>query len=121
MPALNSDIALAIRDAAIAQWADGGIHGRYPTARDALTAPSVGYFDTLADAVTAITARGALIGVDGRRRFSVTIEAEVWLDPTLGIPVVSLTDTEQAVATSLIVTRIEVDLDAGKTTLELFG
>lgn len=121
MPALPADIAAASRDAIIAQWTDGGLHGRYPSARDALSQPSTGYFDTLADAVTIITARGALIGADGRRRFSVTVEDEIWLDPSMGVPTVTLIDPEQAVQADFIVTRVEVDLDAGITTLELFG
>jgi hypothetical protein len=121
MPALPADVAAATRDALLAEWSDGGLHGRYPSARDGLTDPSTGYFDTLADALVAIAARGALIGVDGRRRFSVVVQDLVFVDPTTGMPCVSLTDAEQSVAATLVLTRIEVDLEAETTTLELFG
>lgn len=120
MSALPADIAAAIRDAAIAQWSDTAISGRYSSARDALTDPSTGYFDSLTDAVSAISARGALIGVE-RRRFSVTVHDVLWLDPTSAFPTVSLVDTEQGANASFLVTRVEVDLDAETTTLELFG
>lgn len=122
MPALSSDVALAIREVALAQWQSGGIKGQYVGARDNLSQPSTGYFDTLADALQAIAARGALIGADGRKRFTVVIFDLVWLDPSQGTPTVTLIDAEQGVNASFLVSRVVgLDLDAETTTLELFG
>jgi len=120
MPALPADIGAAIRGASIAQWSDPDIKERYPSARDALTAPSDGYFDTLQDALTAIAARYALIGTE-RRRFSVVINDLVFIDPTTALPTVRLVDGEQVAADRFLVSRVSIDLDAETTTLEIFG
>lgn len=120
MTALAADIGAATRDAIIAQWADGGVIMRYPSARDAMASPATGYFDALADAETAIDQRGALIGVE-RRRFSIVVQEVLWFDPLAGMPTVRLVDPEQRADAAFLVSRIAVDLDAETTTLEVFG
>ncbi|USI71612.1 hypothetical protein [Sphingomonas morindae] len=120
MPALPSDIAAAIRDVAIAQWSAQPVKDRYPSARDGVTDTSEGFFDTLIDALQAIAARGALIGTE-RRRFSVVVQDLVWLDPSQGAPTIDLHDAEQGAVTTFVVARIELDLEAETTTLEVFG
>lgn len=120
MPATGADIAAGTRDVVLAQWTDATIAARYPSSRDGLANPAAGYFDDVSDAQTVINARAALIGVE-RRRFTVAIADLVWLDPTSGLPTVALVDAEQAVSSNFLVSRIEVDLEAETTTLELFG
>ena len=120
MPATAADIAAAIRDVIIAQWSDSAIAARYPSARDSLASPADGYFDSLSDASTVATARGALVGTE-RRRFSVVVQDVVWIDPAAGIPTVTVIDAEQGVNGGFVVCRVEVDLDAETTTFEVFG
>lgn len=120
MPATGADIAAAMRDVVTEQWSDSAIAARYPSSRDGLANPANGYFDDPADAQTVINARGALIGTE-RRRFSVLVSDLLWLDPTTGIPTVALVDSEQAANGNFLVSRLEIDLEAETTTLELFG
>jgi hypothetical protein len=121
MTATPADIAAGTRPAAIAAWSSSAILTRYPSARDGAAEPAEGLFDALADAVTAITQRGELLGVE-RRRFVVKVAGLLWeLDEAAGIPVVELIDSEQSVSDTFLVTRYELDLEAEMTTLELFG
>ncbi len=120
MPADPADIAAATRDVVLATYESTTIAARYPSARDGTVTPADGYFDDVADAQTVIDARGDLIGVE-RRRFTVVAHEVIWLDPTEGLPTVRLIDAEQGTDANFIVARIEVDLDAETTTLELFG
>ncbi len=120
MPALPADIAAASREVAISTWSDPAIVARYPAARDGSVTPANGYCDSAADADTIIQARGALIGVE-RRRFAVTVQGLVWPDPASGIPTARLIDTEQRADGAFLVARVELDLDAETTSLELFG
>ena len=120
MPATGADIAAATRDVVLAQYSSGTIGARYPSARDGLASPANGYFDDVGDAQTVINARGALIGVE-RRRFAVQVADLLWIDPTTGIPTVALVDSEQAANGNFLVSRIQIDLEAETTTLELFG
>ncbi len=120
MPALPADIAAASREAAIATWSDPAIAARYPASRDGSVTPATGFCDSVADAQTLIDARGALIGVE-RRRFAVTAQDLVWPDPALVMPGARLIDAEQRVDADFLVARVELDLDAGTTSLELFG
>ncbi|WP_156680070.1 hypothetical protein [Sphingomonas profundi] len=116
-PALD---AAGLRDQVVATWSNTAIRSRYPSARDAIAAPAEGFFDAIGDAQAVIDARASLLGVE-RRRFVVVVQDVLWLDPSLGTPTVTLADSEQAAGGTFIVTGVEVDLDAGTTSLELFG
>lgn len=120
MPATPADIAAALRESVTALWSDGSIAARYPSARDGSASPATGYFDSVADAQTVINARGALIGTE-RRRFTATVVDEVWPDLSAGPPQIQLVDAEQSANVACIVTRLELNLDDGTTTYELFG
>jgi len=120
MTATAADYAAGTRDATILNWASAAIQMRYPNARDNAVTPAEGFFDTAADAQRALEMRSGLIGTE-RRRFAVKIADTIWLDPTGGIPVVTLVDSEQGVSADFIVARYEVDLETETTTLELFG
>lgn len=120
MPADPNDIGPAIRAAAVATWQNAAIKARYPTARDGQSEPAEGFFDSIADAQTMVDARGALIGVE-RRRFAVQVDGLSWLDPSTGVPTVTLVDAEQLANGPFLVSRIELDLEAERTSLELFG
>jgi hypothetical protein len=120
MTALPADIAAGTREATLSSWQDAAIKARHPGAGDALSPPAEGFFDNAADAQTAANQRGALIGVE-RRRFAVPAAHLLWPDPVSGMPCYALIDGEQAVNLTCLAARIEVDLDADTTTLELFG
>ena len=119
MPALVTDIAAGIRAAQIETVSDAAIQARYPSARDGSEDPAEGLFDAAADAVTALNARKALLGVE-RRRFRAVAGELVWLDPAAGLPSVALIDPEQALAATGLISRIELDLDDETTTFEVF-
>jgi hypothetical protein len=120
MPFDPSLDAAGARDAIVVSYASATIKARYPSARDGLDSPAEGFFDTEANAQTAIDARGALIGVE-RRRFAASVSDLLWIDPTTGVPSFSLADADQAIDATMLVARIEIDLDAEITTPELFG
>lgn len=120
MTAAATDIAAGTREAAIVTWSDPSLKTIYPSARDAETAPSEGFFDSIADAQAAIDQRGALIGVQ-RRRFLVKVSGLVWLDPSTGIETARLIDEELAVDADFLIGRVEIDLETETTSLELFG
>jgi len=120
MTALPADIAAGTREARVESWQDAAIKARYPGARDAVSPPTEGFFDSAADARTVAAVRAALLGVE-RRRFSVPIGDLLWPDPTMGVPTYRLVDAEQAVDLPCIAARIEIDLETDTTTLELFG
>lgn len=120
MPAQTADIGLAMRGAAVEPWSNATILARYPNARDGAAAPAEGFFDATADAATAVAQRGVLIGTE-RRRFNVAVADLLWVDPTIGIPTMTLVDAENAVNGAHLVTRIAVNLEAGTTELDLFG
>ena len=120
MPATATDINAATRDGAVATWSDSAIVARYVRARDGSLNPADGYCDALADGVTLIAARGALIGVE-RRRFVVRVQDVLSFDPAAALPSVTLIDAEQSANGTFLVTRLEVDLENETTVLELFG
>lgn len=120
MPALTADIQAGTRAAKIVTWSDSAIHTRYPSARDGATQPAEGYFDAEADASTILTARSALFGVE-RRSFSVDAADLLWPDPATAIPIIMLTDAEQAIASKTLPARIEVDCGGEATSYEVFG
>jgi hypothetical protein len=120
MPATATDIGAATRAATIVSWASATIAARYPTARDGAASPAPGWFDLAAHAQAMIDARGGLLGVE-RRRFAAVVQDELWLDPAAGVPTARLIDGPTAVDAGLIVARLELDLEAETTSLELFG
>lgn len=120
MAATAADIAAATRDASVAGWSDPAVAARYPSARDGSVSPAPGFFDALADAQAIINARGSLIGTE-RRRFAVSAADVIWPSVSTGIPQVQLIDGEQAVSATFLTARIEIDLEAEATNLELFG
>lgn len=120
MTALPSDIAAASREALVESWESEAIKARYPGARDAGSPPAEGFFDDPADAQDATDQRGALQGVEARR-FAAPVQALLWIDPTTGLPTYQLIDAGQLVDAPCIPARIELDLEAEETTLELFG
>jgi len=120
MPALPEDIAAGMRAANVVAWADAAIKARYAGARDGQTAAAEGFFDSDDDAQAAADARGALLGTE-RRRFTVPVADLLWFDPSEGIPTLYLVDATQAAELSVMATRIEVDLEADATSLEVFG
>lgn len=120
MPATETDIAGASRAAVIVEWSSAAVKARYPSARDGRASPREGFFDTVADAQAAIDAEGALLGTE-RRVFAVEADGIVTLDPSTGTPTVRLVDAEQRVDGLFLVSRIEIDLEAERTSLELFG
>lgn len=118
MPALTADIAAGTRAAQVETWSNAAILSRYPSARDGNAEPSEGLFDSAADAATAITARGALVGVD-RRRFLAPINDVVWIDPATGVPTFTAVDPEQSVNGPAMPMRIELDLATETTKIEV--
>lgn len=120
MPADFADIAAATRAAAIAIWTGAAIAARYPNARDGSVTPATGFFDAIDDAQAMANARGTLIGVE-RRRFAVGVQELIWPDVESGVPIVRLIDDEQGADLPCLTARIEVELDAETTSLELFG
>jgi len=119
MPAPTAGITAATREGGTATWSDSAIQSRFPRARDASDQPSGGFCDALADAMTLVSARGGLIGVE-RRRFAVGVADQIIIDPTSAIPTITLIDSEQAVNGPAIPTRYELNLNAETTMLELF-
>lgn len=120
MPATVSDIAAATRAAQIETWSDAAVKTRYPNARDGQATPAEGFYDAHADGNTAITGRAAIFGTE-RRRFTVPAFDLIWHDLTAGIPLVKLTDVEQAVDGNQIPARIALSLQAETTSYEVFG
>lgn len=120
MPALVADIAAGTRTARIESVSDAAILARYPRARDGSEQPAEGFFDVALDALTAITARKALLGVE-RRRFKVVAEGLNWIDPSIEHPSIRLIDSEQALDGTGMITRFELSLEDGTTTYEVFA
>jgi hypothetical protein len=120
MPADVADVAAASRASTVATWSDLALVGRYPNARDGTVLPATGYFDATADAETVGAARGALVGTE-RRRFAVDVQELIWPDVESGVPTMHLVDAEQRADLDCLTARIELDLDAETTSLELFG
>jgi hypothetical protein len=121
MPATAADIAAATRPHVLAEWSSAIIKAQYPTlARDGGIRVAIGYCDSVADAQTLINGQGALIGVE-RRRFVVKVDGLVWIDPSAGIPCVTLHDAEAVAAVVCILARYRVELNDETTLLELLG
>lgn len=121
MVALAADAVAGMRAAKVVRAETAGIKTAFPNARDGLATPAEGLFDAEADATTALAQRQALIGVDGRRRFAVTAEEMIWIDPEAGVPAFTLIDSQQSANGAFLAARVEIDLNTETTTLELFG
>ena len=120
MPAAPADIAAGMRASVTVDWSDPAVKARYSSARDDNADPAPGWFDAAADAQIAVAARGAIFGVE-RRRFTLTLAAPLWLDPSLGLPQLRLIDAELSADLPTIAPKYLVDLDAERTTLEVIG
>lgn len=120
MPATVGDIAAGTRHARVETWSDAAIKTRYPSARDGAAEPAEGFFDSAANAATAVAARGTLFGVE-RRRFVAEVQDLLWPDPAAAIPIVQLVDAEQAINGKTLPARIEVNLNDEATRYEVFG
>ena len=119
MPALPSDIAAALRQQMVVSSQDATIKTRFPSARDGSDNPAEGLFDSAADAATAVGQRVALLGVT-RRRFVVTVNDMVEITPGT-VPTHRVIDAEQGLDASMLLSRLEVDLEQETTQLEYFG
>lgn len=118
MTAVPFDIAAAIRKAAIVRHEDDSIKAAFPGARDGSLTADEGFFDHIADAQAIVSERS--LALAGERRFSAEINDQLWLDASLATPNVRLVDDEQSLDQLLCCSRIEVDLEAEVTRLELF-
>lgn len=124
MPATAADVARATRAAVTDVQSDAAVLTRQPGARDGMASPRPGYFDSVADAAAVNAAAFALIGTE-RRRFAVRVNDV--LEPTGGFdcstttPAVTLVDASLAANGAFLVSRIELDDEAGVTALEIFG
>jgi len=119
MPALPADIAAATREVTVVTWSSADVAARYPSARDGSLQPAEGFFDSAADAQAVINARGALIGVD-RRRFAAAMMGAHWPDVAV-LPADRLIDAELRIDATLACARIELDLEAERTSHETWG
>lgn len=120
MPALPEDIGAASRAVAVATWASPAVAARYPSARDGSITPADGYFDAIADAQTVVVARAVLLGTE-RRRFAAEVHDLLWPTIEAGVPQLRLIDAEQGVDGGFLAARVELDLEAETSTLELYG
>jgi hypothetical protein len=120
MTALPADIAAATRPHIVVTNDDSAILTRFPTARDGIKSPAVGYFDDDADAATALAVRRSLVGTV-RRRFGVTVQDEIVPDLSAGIPAWRLVDVEQGVDVIGLVGRLQLNEETESTSLEIFG
>ncbi|MCK0533399.1 hypothetical protein [Sphingobium agri] len=119
MPALPSDIAAALRQQMVVSSQDATIKTRFPSARDGIDAPAEGFFDSAADAATALAQRVALLGTV-RRRFVVRVADLVDVTPGT-VPTHRVIDAEQGLDAVMLVSRIEVDLENEQSKVEYFG
>ncbi|MDD1450811.1 hypothetical protein NHF48_007320 [Sphingomonas sp. H160509] len=118
MSALPNDIAAATREAIIERYENTAVRDALTGARDGSLQPAEGFFDLLANAKTVVDERGLVLA--GDPRFSVSVAALVWSDPSVATPAVRLVDVEQAVDARLCCSRIELDLEEEVTSFELF-
>jgi hypothetical protein len=120
MPALPADIIRATRRARIVTREDAAIRTRFPSAGDQVNAPEPGFFENAADAGTVLGIKAALTG-SFRRRFAVSVDEVVWIDPTASVPTFTLTDAELGFDSPALTTRWRADLNAETTELEVLG
>jgi hypothetical protein len=124
MPATAADVARATRPAVVDIQQSTTVLTRQPGARDGSLNPRPGFFDAVANAATVNAATFTLLGTE-RRRFAVRVQDVI--EPTGGFdasqttPTVTLIDPNLAANGAFLVSRMEIDDEAGATTLELFG
>lgn len=120
MPALPAEIVRATRRARIVTREDAAIRTRFPAAGDQAAAPEPGFFETAAHATAVLEIKASLTGTF-RRRFAVLVDGLVWIDPTLGVPTLTLVDSELGFDGPVMVTRWRIDLNEERTELEVIG
>lgn len=120
MPAYPTDIIRVTRPAKIVTRSDTDVLAVYPAARDAISNPDPGYFEDSADADTVLTLKAALIG-QRRRRFRVDVEGEVAVVPLVEVPSFRLIDSELGVDITVMLARLEYDMENDMTALEVVG
>lgn len=124
MPALDSDIGAATRDAQIDTQSSSLIKTWHPNARDDSKSPREGWFDDPADTAAMNAEAFGLLGVE-RRAFAVPVvgvQNVIGLLASLNVtPTVRLVDDEQQADGLFMVTNIEIDLENDTAILELFG
>lgn len=120
MAADPADIARATRSARVVMLADADLRAATPAARDAATTPDAGFFVDPADASAALAVKAALVGTF-RRRFVVRLAEELAIDPLEIIPTMTLFDDELGFNGPVLPTRIELNLDDERTTIEVMG
>lgn len=118
MGAALADIPRATRRARIVLEADSAIQTAFPNARDQSPSPEPGFFETAADAATVLGLKADLIGAR-HQRYAVPVYALIWPDPADGPPTYTLTDTLHDVDGDGLVCRLELDMEAEVTRLEL--
>ena len=94
-------------------------HACLIVARDGSDDPVEGFFDSATDATAALAQRMALLGTV-RRRFVVAVNDVVEVTPGT-VPTHRVIDAEQGLDASLLLSRIEVDLEQETTQLEYLG
>lgn len=127
MPATVADIGLATRgEYAFDTQESATIKGRHLGARDTADKPRVSWLDSVSNAGVVNAAAFALVGTE-RRRFAVPVDGLVGvgagktLDPSSTTPAVEFVDAELAADLDALVVRVELDLGAERTNLEILG
>lgn len=118
MPALPANIQRATRAARTVTRVDATVQAAFPGARDGIDPVQPGLFESAADAAAALDLAAALMGAH-RRRFAVDLADEVWIDPVVGVPTCRLIDPETEVDGAALVTRVIVDMERERTTIEV--
>jgi len=77
-------------------------------------------FETAADATTVLALKADLVG-QYRRRFRVDIAGELSVDPLDTIPCWQLVASELGADLPVMLCRVEVDLEAETTAIEVIG
>lgn len=120
MPALPTDIIRATRAARIVIRSDPAVKAMFPAARDGQTNPDPGFFESAADADAVLAIKAALIGVP-RQRYVIEIAEELNIDPFTEVPSFQLIDSELGIDLPVMLTRMELNMETGTTTLEVIG
>jgi hypothetical protein len=115
-----ANIARAMRRAQVVTRADPDLRAAVPSARDGSTTPDAGYFVSAQDASAALAVKAGLVGTF-RRRFLVRLAEELEIDPLDRIPTFDLFDDELGFDGPALPTRIELNLEDERTTLEVMG
>lgn len=124
MTALPADITAVLRPngVSLATQADAAVKAAWPNAIDGSQGPIGGFCDDIADTAMLNAERFALLKAP-RLRFSVELEGVVLTAlPAAGATAAAaLTDAETAVAQTMLVSHVRIDLDAMRTGIEVFG